>query len=36
MIATLIERFAHVDDPRRAMEEKNAKDVAAIAYVGLW
>ena len=36
IIATLVERFPHEDDPRRPMEEKNAKDVAATAYIGLW
>ena len=36
MMATLIERFPHEDDPQRSVEEKHAKDVAATTYIGLW
>jgi hypothetical protein len=36
MTATLIERFSPEDDPQRPVEEKNAKDVAAVTYLGLW
>ena len=35
MVATLIERFPHEDDPQRPVEEKIAKDVAATTYIGL-
>ena len=34
--ATLIERLPNEDDPQRPVEEKIAKNVAAMAYVGLW
>jgi len=34
--ATLIERLPDEGDPRRAEEEKIAKNVAAIAYGGMW
>jgi hypothetical protein len=36
MTATLIERFPDGNDPQRPVEEKHAKDVAAISYIGLW
>ena len=36
VVATLIERFSHEDDPQRVVEEKHAKDVAATTYIGLW
>ena len=34
--ATLIERLPDEDDPQRPMEEKIARNVAAMTYVGLW
>jgi len=34
--ATLIERLPDEGDPRRAEEERIAKNVAAIAYGGMW
>ena len=33
--ATLIEQLPNADDPQRAMEEKMAQNVAALAYIGL-
>ena len=36
MMATLIERFPHENDSQRPVEEKHAKDVAAVTYIGLW
>ena len=36
MTATLIERFPNEGDPQRPVEEKVAKGVAAISYIGLW
>jgi len=36
MTATLIERFPDENDPQRPVEEKLAKDVPAVSYLGLW
>ena len=35
MTATLIDRFPQEDDPQRPVDEKHARDVAAITYIGL-
>ena len=34
--ASLIEHLPHEDDPQRPMEEKIARNVAAVAYIGVW
>ena len=36
MAASLIERLPDEDDPQRPMEESVAKNVAFVAYVGMW
>ena len=36
MTATLIDRLPHKDDPRRPIEERLARDVAVVSYLGVW